>query len=65
MNYDLNTHTEELRLRVARAERKATLMASLGPIPKAERVWPFRRRALRPLPGPIELASHRESRPAA
>ncbi|HEY4670343.1 MAG TPA: hypothetical protein VIH05_11255 [Tepidiformaceae bacterium] len=65
MNYDLNAHAEEIQARVVRANRTATLMASLGPLPEGERFRLFRRRSVSPLREPVEIGAYRGSRPAA
>jgi hypothetical protein len=52
--YVNETHLIELRLRTQRAEQRAALLASLGPVPEPARVTPFRRRVVE-LPGPVAI----------
>lgn len=65
MNYDLIAHLPELRSRVELANRRATLMASLGPVPTPDRIWPFNRRRVKPLAHTVEIAAYAGSRNAA
>jgi hypothetical protein len=51
---------DESRERMQRAERRATLMASLGPLPKPAPFRLFRRRAV-PLSTPVEIRRHSSS----
>lgn len=52
--FDVNSHLVVTRLRTERAERRATLRATLGPAPEPERVRPFTRRVI-PLPGVVDI----------
>jgi hypothetical protein len=52
---------EASRLRIELASRRANLMGSLGELPKAQPLFPFRRRVIS-LPAAIEL--HHESEKA-
>ncbi len=51
---DPMSHLLEVRLRTERATRRATLLASLGPLPKPEALRLFRRRPV-PLSAPVEI----------
>jgi hypothetical protein len=52
--YDTNAHIIEMRYRTERAERQATFMASLGALPKPEKLRLFSRRVVA-LTGPVEV----------
>lgn len=52
--YDTNAHLIEMRFRTERAERRATLMASLGPLPKPEKLRLFQRRVVS-LAAPVDV----------
>ena len=51
---DALSHLQAVRLRTERATRRATLLASLGPLPKPERLRPFARRTT-PLQTPVDI----------
>ena len=61
-NYEL--FLVESRERIQRSERHATLMASLGPLPKPAPLRLFRRRAI-PLSAPIEITRQSQVQPTA
>jgi hypothetical protein len=60
MNYEL--FLLETRERTARAERRATLRASLGPVPGPAPLRLFRRRHVIPLEAPVEVTRTTEAR---
>jgi hypothetical protein len=51
----MTPYLDEIRTRIELANTRATLMSSLGPAPKTERIWPFSRRVVRPLLEPVEI----------
>jgi hypothetical protein len=51
---DTHSHLLEMRFRTQLAERRATLLASLGPAPEPIRFRPFARRIIA-LPGVIDI----------
>ncbi len=57
---DVHAHLLESRLRTERATRRASLLASLGPLPKPKPLRPFSRRVVA-LSAPVDIRHHAET----
>jgi hypothetical protein len=54
---DVHAHLLEVRLRTERANRRASLLSSLGPLPKRKPLRLFSRRVVA-LPAPVDIRHH-------